>query len=354
MRLHGTADIKERVACALSVMPGELGMIRYRYSLVKTALQCRGEWNGKRFFAKILLADPYPIPERFSAPWEVSRGAPEPARPIRDQIETEWYMTLKMRKLSRDECVPAPLGRSIPARTIVWEEASGTPLVRLVKWSRWKRAIVPEGARTLFQAGRWLRKVHDASRQGDETIDMRDLINHARNFALQKGAHVSDYDRAVPKILEASLPEIGDTPLPIPVTFTHGDFCLSNLIEGNANCRLAVIDFELCGIRPVYHDLFGLVSELYSQFLNPLVPKFVIESWEEAFWAGYGSTAPRMRAFVRTLALARIFYHDLFRLLTRRRRKGWIAGLNAQLFRMFLEPTVLARRLDLPRELCSF
>jgi Phosphotransferase enzyme family len=353
--LEGANDVKDRVACALSSRMTNLTIDRYRYNFSKLAAQCTGDLNGKRFFAKILLADPYPIPARFSAPWEKSGGSKTPARPVGEQIEAEWNMTLKMRAYSGDDCVPAPLGRSVPARTIVWEEAKGKPLVRLVKWSRWNRSNAAAGARALFQAGRWLNRVHKASHQGTEAIDIHALTKHARDFTRGKGPNVSRYDRAVPKILEAFLPEIGCAGIiDVPVAFTHGDFCLSNLIGGTRDGRLAVVDFELCDVRPVYHDLFALISELQSQFLNPLVPKFVIRSWQDSFWAGYGPTSPQIRAFVKALALARIFYHDLFRLLTRRQRKGWIAGVNAQLYRALLEPVILNRRLNLPREFCTF
>jgi Phosphotransferase enzyme family len=353
-RLGGAEDVKDRIACALSAGHRQLMIDPCRYGPSKLTARCTGDWNGKRFFAKILLADPFPVPARFSVPWEVPRGAPPPVRPVGDQIEIEWYMTLKMRALSQGECVPTPFGRSVQARTIVWEEALGTPLVRLVKRSRWKRSIARTGIRALFQAGRWLRKVHDASRRGDEMIDMPDLINRARNFARQMGPQTSEYDCVVPKILETALPEVGSGGFRVPVAFTHGDFCLSNLIKASASGRLTVIDFEMCDIRPIHHDLFGLVSELHSQLLNPIVPKFVIRAWEEAFWAGYGPTSRQMRSFVKALALARVFYHDLFRMLSRRERKGWVAGLNAQLYRTILEPVVLTRRLGLSRELCSF
>jgi aminoglycoside phosphotransferase (APT) family kinase protein len=203
----------------------------------------------------------------------------------------------------------------------------------------------------MLQAGMWLRRVHDASDAGTEAVDMSVIISRASEFARENRPNISDYERAVPKVLEAAVSEIGSV-FHVPVAFTHGDFCLSNLISESANGRVAIIDFELCKVRPVYHDLFALLSELYSQFLNPLVPKSVIQSWEKAFWEGYGPASTEIKAFARALALARIFYHDLYRLLTRRKRKGWIAGLNAQLYRMLLEPIVLTRRLDLPPEIC--
>lgn len=354
-RLKGAEDVRDRIACALSAKSSEVSIDHYKYKPCQVAAWCSGSWNEKRFFAKILLAEPYPIPTRFGIPWETPEGALEPTRPVSEQIEAEWNMTLKMQALSGGRSVPAPFGRSASAGTIVWEEVQGIPLVRLLKSSRWRGSIAAAGAKALFHAGMWLRNIHEASRQERETIDMHHLIKLANDFVRQKGPHTSSYDRVVPKILEASLAEIGGAgTVRVPIAFTHGDFCLSNLIAEITNYQLAVVDFEMCGDRPIHYDLFGLVYELRSQLLNPVVPKAVILSWEKSFWAGYGPTSAQLHAFVKAMALARIFYHDFFQLLTRRERKGWIAGATGQFYRTFLEPMVITRRLDLPRELCHF
>ncbi len=354
LHLNGPDDVRDRIACALSARRSEIATEHFKYSPSKLAARCTGDWKGKRFFAKIVLADPYPIPARFSTPWEMSGGFPEPVRSASEQIEAEWEMAHKMRELSGGSSVPTPLGKSVPARTIVWDEASGTLLIRMLKKSRWKVSFVSTGASVLFQAGMWLRNVHETSRQSTEIIEMPALIGLVNDFMeQQRPKNGSPYHRIVMKILEESLLEIGGAgAFRVPVAFTHGDFCLSNLIGESAGCRLNVVDFELCAFRPICHDLFALVSDLRSQLLNPVVPKSVILSWEKSFWAGYGPISVQIRAFVDALALARIFYHHLYRLLTRRQRRGWIAGVNAQLYRTFLERMIITRRLDLPREFC--
>lgn len=354
IRLNGAEDVKDRIACALAAKRSEITTGRYYYSPSKLSARCSGIWKGKRFFAKIVLADPYPIPARFSAPWEMSGSLPEPYRPIGEQIETEWDMTLKMRALSGGGCVPQPLGRSVAASTIVWEEAKGTPLFRSMKASRWNRSIATAGAKALYIAGKWLRNVHEASLQSTENIDMPALISLAKGIERQKEPDTSPYDCFVPKILEASLPEFGGVgTFSVPVAFTHGDFCLSNLMWDKTCGRLAVIDFELSDFRPISHDLFAMISNIRSRLLNPVIPKSVALSWEKSFWAGYGPVSKPVVAFVKALALARIFYHHFNRLSTRRQRRGWIAGMNGQLYRTFLKRTIITRRLDLPEEFCS-
>ena len=352
--LDGKNDIRERIACALSAKTSAVAVDRYGYSRSRLTARCTGSWNGRRLFAKILLANPYPIPPRFTAPWEAPLDDAMPVRGASEQIETEWNMTLTMRTLSEGRSVPAPLGRSSSARTIVWEEAGGTSVLQALKWSRWQPSMAKAGARALFQAGTWLRNIHDASHQRMEVIDARDLVRTARGFTGQRESAVRHYERIASRILEASLQEMGGGgKFAVPVAFTHGDFCLSNLIWDNNGWRLGVVDFELSEYRPVYHDLFALIAVLRSKLLNPLIPKSVILSWEQSFWWGYGPTSPQVTTFVKGLASARVFYHHLARLLTRGEREGWIGGINARAYRTFLEGTIIAQRLDLPAAFVS-
>lgn len=350
--IRGTNDVRARIACALSADAQSITVDRYGYNTSRLAACCTANWEGKRVFAKILFADPYPVPPRFVAPWEMHRWAPVPVRAITEQIDAEWNMTLKMRMFSGGQSVPAPLGKSHPARTIVWEEAGGMSLIRALKWSRWRRSMQQAGEQALFQAGAWLRSIHKASRRGTELVEARDLIRTVSGLARERGQAAWRYEKTAAAILEASLREMGETGrFSVPVALTHGDFCLANLLWDSEEKQLAVIDFELSAFRPICYDLFTLVADLKSELLNPLIPKSVIQSWEEAFWRGYGSVSREIAAFVRALALARIFYYSFSRLLTRRERKGLVGGISAQLYRTFLEDTIISQRLDLPPDL---
>ncbi len=349
--LLGSNDIRDRIACALCARTQSVTVDRYGHNTSGLAVCCSGKWKGKRLFAKILLADPYPIPPRFRVPWEYSPRATTPVRAITEQIDTEWDMTIKMLRLSGGRSVPVPLGRSQAARTIVWEEAGGTSLVRALKWSRWRSSMAEAGAEALFKAGCWLRSVHEASYREMELIEARDLIQTAIDLSRQKQRNDGRYEHIASKILEASLIEMGEAGnFEVPVALTHGDFCLSNLLWKATGKQLAVIDFELSGLRPIYYDLFALIADLRAMLLNPMIPKLVIQLWEQSFWQGYGTTSAEVMAFVKALALARVFYYHFTRLLTRRERKGLIGGINAQLYRTFLEDRVIAQRLDLPPE----
>lgn len=351
IELKGSKDIKERIACALRAKPTTITVDRYGYNTSGLAACCSGTWKGKRWFAKILLANPYPTPPRFRTPWEPTLHAAVPLRAITEQIDIEWNMTLMMLKLSKDRSVPVPLGRSLASRTIVWEEAGGTSLVRTLKWSRWKGSMARSGAEALFKSGVWLRKIHEASLQGTEVIQARRLIQAATASSQQDQSDASHYHSIASRILEAALTGMGDTDnFELPLALTHGDFCLSNLLWKGSGKQLAVIDFEFSGFRPIYYDLFALIADLRAMLLNPLIPKSVIQQWEESFWRGYGQILPHAVTFVNALALARVFYYHFPRLLTRRERKGWVGGINAQLYHTFLEGRVITQRLDLPSE----
>lgn len=355
MTLRGSNDVRERIACALCARTQSVTVERYGYNTSRLAVCCSGAWKGKRLFAKILLADPYPVPPRFRAPWEAPSRNSVPVRAITEQIDAEWNMTLKMLRLSGGRSVPVPMGRSLSARTIVWEEAGGISLVRALKWSGWRSSMAKAGAEALLKAGNWLRGVHDASKEGMEVVAARDLIQTVIESSRQKQDDAGHYESVASKILEGWLTKraAGDS-FKVPVALTHGDFCLSNLLWNTAERQLAVIDFELSGFRPTYYDLFALVADLRAMLLNPLIPKSVVHSWEESFWQGYGPTPTEVLEFVKALALARVFYYHFSRLLTRRERKGWIGGINAQLYRTFLEGRVITQRLDLPPDLdCS-
>lgn len=355
MVVRGTDDIRERIACALRTATQAVTVERYGYNTSKLAVCCSGKWKGKKVFAKILLADPYPVPPRFRAPWDTSPRDPVPVRGITEQIDTEWDMTLKMLRFSGGRSVPVPLGRSLSARTIVWENAGGTPLITAVKWSRWRSSMAKAGDEALLKAGNWLRGVHEASRQGMQVIEARNLIQTAIGLSRRKGQNGGQYENMASKILEDGLAEMGETEaFKVPLGLTHGDFCLSNLLWKTSEKQLAVIDFELSALRPVYFDLFALVADLRAMLLNPMIPKSVVQSWERSFWQGYGPASKEVVAFTKTLALARVFYYHFSRLLTRRERKGLIGGINAQLYRTFLEDRIIAQRLDLPAQFIEF
>lgn len=351
VKCQGVSEVRQRIASALAARIQEVTVDRCRYSPSGLMLQCSGKAYEKRFFAKIFLADPYPNPDRFRGPWEESVVLNDRSRPVQDQIATEWEMTMRMRSLVGADSVPAPLGKSPADHTIVWEETCGTTMDKVARKLCHLRLREEAGAGALFRAGRWLRKLHEASAQGMQTIDISkalDLLEEmervGRNPAFQT------YIAMAFETLRASIRTTGKTTLVTPVTLTHGDFCLANLIWEQRQNRLAVVDFELSRTRPACHDLFSFISALRVRLLNPMIPKSAIASWERAFWNGYGPVSPELPIFISALASSRVFYRQFPRLLTRRKRLGWLAGVNASIYRAIFERYVISNRLGvIPR-----
>lgn len=353
LTLDGLPEIRQRIASALAISPAAVTVDRHRYSPSGLMRQCTGSACGKRFFAKIFLADPYPVPDRFRAPWVQPFATDDRVRSIEDQIAVEWEMTQRMRSLARAAWVPAPLGRSPAARTIVWEEIRGVGVGQMARRTWRAGSKAEDGAEALFDAGQWLRRVHEASSHARQTVDVLQAISLLEEACEEKSEPGQRYVSMALETLRNSVREVGTATFEVPVALTHGDFCLSNLLWDPENRRLSVIDFELSWDRPVCHDLFSIVSDLQGHLLNPMVPKNVMRAWEQSFWNGYGEVSPEMKIFVRAFALSRIFYDQLPRLLTRRERRGWVAGINASLYRALLEQHVVSRRLGTPREVAQ-
>ena len=320
LAIKGRDDIRRRVARALETGIDSVTIDHFRYSPSKLSLRCTGTWDRKKFFAKILLTDPYPSPGRFWTPWGNCGVPTGPFRSVRDQIETEWNMTRAVHSLSGGECVPPVLGKSCVERTIVWEEVSGQRLDQALKRSCWIPERVKSGARAISRAGTWLRKIHDSSAQGTQAIDIVSVIHTLKTITQMRKKRNSQYFPVAIKILRNVISTTGKDYFSVPVALTHGDFSLPNLIWEENNRRLSVIDFEFADFRPICHDLFTHTSLLLEQLLNPLIPKSVILAWEQSFWDGYGPVPSEIPAFVRALSLSRIFYHRLPRLLLRGER----------------------------------
>ena len=263
-------------------------------------------------------------------------------------------MTRYVRSLTGSSRIPSPLGRSCDAKTIVWEEAEGERLDNLAKRS-WLTGRTGESVgRALLHAGKWVRDLHDSSAHGTQVIEMRRAIQNLEMRMLGKEIAEQRYIESAIQILNHLIAVAGTSRFTMPVALAHGDFCPANLMWEKNSQSLTVVDFELSEVHPVCYDLFALVSDLRARLLVPLIPKATIRHWEESFWTGYGPVAIETRMLVDALALARIFYHHLPRLLTRRKRRGQVAGLAAFAYRTLAERLVITYRIDLPSKLKEF
>ena len=337
----------ERVALTLNVSPKVTNVERCRFDDLRSRLYCWGSSMGMRFFAKVFLEELCRFGSPSMVPTKEGIFRNFEVRSVEDQIDTEWNATNQLKALAGLANIPAPVAKSHTAKTIVWEEAGGRRLDYFVAWSR---LTDPKGSATaaaMFSAGAWLRKVHDAFPPREEELDFSGLIETIPN--LVQGEPSYKYARIVTKLLERALVIAGGTgKLLVPVVFSHGDFCLPNLMWDKKLTQLSIFDFENSGHRSICHDLATIVFSLRGSLLYPLIPKPVVVSSEKSFWAGYGSITSEMFVCIDALVSFRIFFGLLARLSTRKKRRGWLAGLTALAYRALLEDYVITRRLGIP------
>ena len=351
-RIRGRGDLWGKIACALGTEAGSIVLDSSELSPGGNIIRCRGRVEGsRRFFAKIYLSSLHPVFSRFPPPWEKTESEVVKARRVCEQIDTEWNWAHRFRALPCGREVPEPLGKSCRARTIVWEEAPGDRLDSLANrsWLRDRKGEVVGAA--LFQAGKWLKTLHSASEKGMEMVDLTCAIDNLELQMQGKTIARRRYIGAAIQILRHFIATVGTCRFHVPVTLTHSDFCLANFLWDQPSHRLTVVDFELCDLRSACHDLFSLISDLRFHLLYPWIPQATIRSWENSFWTGYGAIEPGIPLLIGALAQARLFYHYLPHLLTRKSRYGWSGGVTAIAYRTFLERWVIRYRLGLPPEL---
>lgn len=336
------ADLRDNIAAALDASPNHVTVERWKFSPGARSLRSWGMSLGKRFFAKTLIQDPYPVIPRAAIPWYAGITPAVTSRTHSAQIGAEWSTTSELRRLTGPDSVPAPLGMSLDTRTIVWRDTGGLRVDDMVKRPRLLDSGSPGLSAALQHAGAWLRKIHDASALGAETLNLTDVLEGLRRQVQSDGQLSSRHAQSALRVMEAAVQEAGNS-LTVPAVLSHGDFMLANLRWNQDAHRLFIVDFENFGPSHLCQDLISLIFDLRSHLLNPLVPRRLVLSLEKSFWAGYGPAAAAMKAFVGGVASARVFYYHLPQALEKRSQKGGLASATASVYRTFVEPAMLAR-----------
>lgn len=334
------ADLRDSVAAALDASPSHVIVERWKSSPGARSLRSWGISLGRRFFAKTLVQDPYPVMPRAAIPWCDPAAAIFRVPGV--QIETEWATTRELRRLAGTDNVPAPLGMSLETRTIVWRDTGGLRVDDMVKRPRLLDSGSPGLSSALHHAGAWLRKIHDASPQACENLNPLDVLAAFRRRIESDGQLSSRHAQSALRALEAAAREAGPS-LAVPSVLSHGDFMLANVRWNKDAQRLYIVDFENFGPSQLCQDLISLIFDLRSHLLNPLVPRRLVLALEKSFWTGYGPVAPAVKAFVGGVASARVFYYHLPQALEKRSQKGGLAGATASVYRTLVEPAMLAR-----------
>jgi Phosphotransferase enzyme family len=340
-----TYCLREKIASALNNSVDAVRVNRWHPNESCSNLYCWGSSNGGPFFAKILQSDRYPISTVSPLALEMF-GPRQQIRSAEDQVEFEWKMTTEMRAIGGSNYIPAPLGRSRTAKTIVWEQARGTPVGDLLKYSAWRDPRGSRGTAALFRAGAWLRKIHKAVPQGHTTVDFHKLVDLLPELAQKQEALSSRYVGIIRKVLKAALASVGGSgAFSVPVGLIHGDFKLDHLIRNNKTSELFIVDFGRSGQGNISHDLSEMVYCIKAKLLNPFIPKHLVSLWEKSFWAGYGSVPKEIKVLVDAQAIFDIFSFALPQLSARARQQGWPAHAIISVYKIFLEQQIVWRRL---------
>lgn len=344
-------ETKRRVASALNIDSGLVGIEYQQAGPSGWVLWSRGVAAGTRFFAKVFLVDPYPVPPRFATPGEELARPEKQQRSVEEQIAAEWSMAQEMRSLVGGENIPAPLGCSLEYRILVFEEVDGLRMDCFVD-SPWLNGQEARSAETAIrQAGAWLKTVHKSSFQGYETIKPLEVLGDLRALICRKELESTPYAHVMTEVLESACLDMNSQDsLRVPVALNHGDFSLPNLIWNRARQHLWVVDFELSARRGILHDLGTMIFTLRRPLLNPLTSRSAIRRWERAFWAGYGAVPTDLFAFANALATVRFFYHTLPKLRTWREKRGLWAGTKASIYTRLFELHLVQRILRVQSE----
>ena len=347
--------MRDSVAAALNVRSENVKIDHWRLSPGQRSTRCWGTSLGKRFFAKTLALDPYRLVPRVAVPGKEAVANGNSCRSASEQIEAEWSMTQRLRKLVGNEAVPAPLGKSIATKTVVWEQATGARMDDSVRRSRWMDHRGNAGGAALFQAGSWLKKLHNASAHREAAINCGELIRGVRELLQSQGLSSSGYASTALQLLETARHRTGGNDLLMPTVLSHGDFTLANMLWDKKASHLWIVDFEDFAERTPLHDLVTIIFDLRVLLLNPFVSRLVIRRLEKSFWEGYGNLSPEMLIWVNALACSRIFYYSLPRLSGRQARRGWLAAGMVSVYKLLLEPSMIDRCLsqDFPPALNS-
>src|SRR5262249_53011724 len=128
---------RQLVARALDVKPESVHIKHCALSPSNLFIKTNGSSQGSSFFAETYLVDVYPAQPRLEMPWEEEVAWNATARPIEEHIKVEWNMAGVLHELAGSREVAHRIGMSLDGQTIVWEEAPGIRVDKLIERSRW-------------------------------------------------------------------------------------------------------------------------------------------------------------------------------------------------------------------------
>jgi hypothetical protein len=332
------ADLSQAVAAALDVSAGQVVIGNEKCVWDERSIKFTGHADGQEFFAKMLIADPYPV--NSAVPWHQVLIAFKHERSAECQVKLEALARTELGQVMDVSAIAECRGSSMPFRTIVWERLSGTSVLGLLRRSRLFDPLGKTCRAIAFEAGTWLRQLHDTTQQGTEELRVGESIDTVVRQIPSKNNSAST-KRAV-ELLRCCAERLGSSLL-TQVSRNHGDFTLVNLILDHSTHRLYVTDFENSEYAATWQDLASITFSLRKQLLNPLIPAQIVRGMEQSFWDGYGDIAPELFQFIQALATSRILVHCPERVETGMDRRAWTKEIAGSLYRSFVRTKLMSR-----------
>ncbi|MBZ5719909.1 MAG: aminoglycoside phosphotransferase family protein [Acidobacteriia bacterium] len=334
-------ELASRIASAMSLRDAEVKVETCHVDVRSTS--CTGLIAGRAFFAKHFTADPYRVVS--ALPWREELSDSVASRPRADQFQVERNAAQTFRCMAGLAHVPAMLGCSEREAIILWEKAEGVRLDQMLVRSRWMPGTGDSFSNALGVAGAWLRRVHDASREGSREFDLHSLSRAIQQKIKAEPWAEQTYARTAIQRLQEASDAIGDNgKLELPVVLNHGDFTLANLLWNGT--RLSVLDFENPIVAAPFYDLLTLTFSLRRKLLNPLVSRNVVQAAEKSFWKAYGAVPSQLATFLNAVATARVLCQCSPRPAKQRRQRGWLNAAAAAVYHNVLESSMLTRCLE--------
>jgi hypothetical protein len=331
-------DLSQAVAAALGLADGQVVVGNEKCVWDERSIKFTGHADGDEFFAKLLMVDPYPV--NLAVPWQRALVTSAQARSATEQVKREASARSELSRLMNVSAIPRCIGSSAQLRTIVWERVSGTSVLGLLRRSR---LFDPQGktCRSIaFEAGEWLRQLHDSTRRGVQELKVCESLNAVLRAILAKRNSASA-KHAIE--LVRSCAERAGASLLTPVGRNHGDFTLVNLIWNQPARQLRVIDFENSEYGATWQDLASITFSLQKQLLNPLVPVQTVRGMEHSFWRGYGEIAPELFSFIQALAASKILVDCPERLGKSGEGRMWTREIAGSLYASFVQTKLMPR-----------
>jgi hypothetical protein len=188
-------------------------------------------------------------------------------------------------RTSKTMTIPRPLDYFPELSAIVTERVQGRSLQQMFRTVPSLLGQETGMARLAEQAGRWLRKFHDATVLSPGPLDVDNKLESLRaNRRLLRGAGFSlELCGKLETVLDSLAKDVRN--LDLAVASVHGDFTVDNvLFDGE---RIIAIDLGGKDRNAIYHDIATFLNSLGLIGLTWPVRRSVIEHSSQRFLAGY-------------------------------------------------------------------